>query len=51
MNSKSKSLIWRPPRCLDADATVGGELAAETGGLTRGELGHAGIVGVVHVVV
>ena len=33
------------------EGTVGGDLGLETGGLASGELGHAGVVGVVHVVV
>ena len=33
------------------EATVGGDLRLETGALSRGEVVHAGIVGVVHVVV
>lgn len=41
---------WRVLR-LDRDTTVGGQLAAKAGGLAGSELGHAAIVGVVHVVV
>jgi len=36
--------------CL-GDATVGGDLGQETGALSRGEVGHAGVIGIVHVVV
>ena len=36
--------------CL-REATVGGDLGLETSALSRGEVVHAGIVAVVHVVV
>lgn len=33
------------------EATVGGDLGLETGALSRGKIGHAGVIGVVHEVV
>ena len=36
---------------LDRDATVGAELRLQTADLAGGEVVHAGIVGVIHVVV
>ena len=38
-------------KSLQIDLPVGSELGLEAGGLSRGEFGHALVVGVVHVVI